>query len=308
MVHFCTVSGRSFPKQIEAYMQYLRCGGPRPDLVYGASGGNVVAYIAMAADYDTSEMHRIAMSIDTNLFLEPRTRFVPNIVGLVYGGFHRPGAKAIDFMRSIIDEGAPHNGEIITLVTNKSTGRAELWSNRSAQTSIANLSDSVKYTNGDVSLITRLCSASAAIPLVVEPVLINGSKYIDGGVTGFSPSAVIRVLPNKCVYFSYEDSYLGMMSIHMNAMRDAEIRRIRDNIRNKGSRFREVDVRACDEVESMRNMSTLLSEASVKNYWALIILSPPAKHELSLYNITANAIQTVMKETAALRLILFFQE
>ena len=68
-IYVCPVSGGAFPLQLGLLAE---CGlaGVRPDIVMGSSGGNVAAYIGLAADWQAATIPTIATQVNTTMFAQ----------------------------------------------------------------------------------------------------------------------------------------------------------------------------------------------------------------------------------------------
>lgn len=177
-----------------------------PDLVMGASGGNVAAYISLAADWYYEGMVRIIENIDSQMFVKSwwpdNLDFIPTWVLTVFTGtLYRAGEGPGNLFKTIFTKTRITETEILTLAFNKSEFTPQIFSNRSQESSnIPELSSRdtilynlrpIEYLDGDISCLSKVCMASAAIPVVTQPQVINGSKYDDGGLSAASPLSLL---------------------------------------------------------------------------------------------------------------------
>lgn len=200
-----------------------------PDLVMGASGGNVAAYIGLAADWYYEGMVRIIENIDSQMFVKSwwpdNLDFIPTWVLTVFTGtLYRAGEGPENLFKTIFTKTRITETEILTLAFNKSKFAPQIFSNRSQETSnIPELSSRdtilynlrpIEYLDGDISCLSKVCMASAAIPVVTQPQIINKCKYDDGGLSAASPLSLlsneVRNIINensKKLHLTYYASY-----------------------------------------------------------------------------------------------------
>lgn len=204
-IYILPISGGGFPVQM-AFLKILYQAtksevkiGITPDIVFSSSGGNVSAYIAMMGDWRDNYITKNIHIINSTLFVESWTPpFFPT--WLVY-----------PLTKSIYRNGDGVKEVFNRVYTKKSIGKTEIWSgvyNMNSQKSVffcnrlkneAQIkcdendsmllydAESPKYLNRDISTIAKVCHASASIPIITEGVIIDGQKYIDGGVGYGSP-------------------------------------------------------------------------------------------------------------------------
>lgn len=145
----------------------LEQAGIRPDIIAGVSAGSVVAAMYSAGLHP----REILESFDNASFNDLTEFTVP------HGGFF-----SLDKFRKFLSDTIPvSNLEDLPMptvvgVTNFDTGLPEA------------------FRKGPVSDIV---AASCSIPIVFQPALLNGSKYVDGGLTHNLPAWAIR---RECKY------------------------------------------------------------------------------------------------------------
>lgn len=196
------VSGGGFVSQIAA-IQHLCESNYVPDVSFASSGGNVAAYLAAAADWKWQKISRIAEDLTQDLFVKPWSgiSFISSIVGYFNGDMYNYGKGVTEFLRNHFTTETVRKYEIWTGAYNKDRHKFRLFCNRSSCDSMFKELDfdheltqtlPPVYTNGDLDIIGKACLASASIPAVVPPQIINDEHYVDGGIFGASPMTVLH--------------------------------------------------------------------------------------------------------------------
>ncbi|UXY14731.1 patatin-like phospholipase family protein [Chitiniphilus purpureus] len=145
-------------------IKMLEASGIKPDFVAGTSAGSVVGALY------TSGMNAFALQEESFGLDEAKIRDV----SLLSGGLVR-GQKLQDYVNQLVRKrpleklGVP----FAAVATELETGRR------------------VVFTRGNTGMAVR---ASSSIPGVFEPVLINGKRYVDGGVVSPVPVDAARQL------------------------------------------------------------------------------------------------------------------
>jgi len=194
------VSGPRFVVQL-GITEHLCEAKIYPTLMLASSGGNVCAHIAAAADWKWPAIERISRQLKPNLFVSPWSGFKPaaQIIGYFNGNIHNRGQGVEDFLRNNYTERTLRKYEIWTGTFNRTQDKARLFCN--LDKSMLNVDDIDKdlsksmdpvYINGDISLLSKSSLASASIPAVVPPQIIDDEEYIDGGVAGASPLIIMQ--------------------------------------------------------------------------------------------------------------------
>lgn len=178
-----------------------------PHLCLGASGGNVAAYVGMAADWYHEGMLRIAENIDKQMFIRSwwpdDLDFIPTWALSVFTGtLYRAGLGPEELLSSAFNKYRIQEVEILTLAFNSSKFMPQIFSNKNSETSfIPEINptdkrlfglDKIEFLKGDIAYISKVCMASAAIPIVTQPQYIDNDKYDDGGLSSASPLSVLQ--------------------------------------------------------------------------------------------------------------------
>ncbi len=194
------VSGCGFPKQL-AILQHLCEAQCVPDITLASSGGNVAAFVAAAAKWTWPGIERISRELSSNLFSSSWANFsaLSYVIGYFKGTIYNHGTGVTDFLHRYFTPETITTYEIWTGTYNKQNQKACLFCNRDQ--SILDLScidhDLTQsmppvFNNGDINKIAYSGIASASIPATVPPQSIDNEDYIDGGIAGASPLAILR--------------------------------------------------------------------------------------------------------------------
>lgn len=192
-VYVLPVSGGMFVNQL-AILCLLADAEIKPDLVMGASGGNVAAYVGLASRWCRNEILSRCHDLSSSLFITPWLRIVPGWMSFpFYGSMYKKGEGSKLFQTWFTRAKAVET-EIWTMAFNTDMFRGQLFCNRSSDESSFKLVKSnvhccahPLYLDGDPRAIYSASYASAAIPLLTEPQIINGDRHVDGGVIFSSP-------------------------------------------------------------------------------------------------------------------------
>lgn len=203
-VLICPVSGGAFPSQL-GLAYNLASLNYKPQISLGSSGGNIAVYTAAAADWQTQGLYRVARDINSKLFLKswwkPPLTFMPSwLMGFFKGSMYDTSSKPYDFFRDIFNKETVSRYEIWTGTTNLDQSKAQLFCNRTLENSALPVKIQTKllsslepqYISNDLDKITQVCMASACIPTLVEPQVIDKQRYVDGGLLYASPLTLMK--------------------------------------------------------------------------------------------------------------------
>lgn len=212
------ISGNLFSFQLGQVIFYLKAVASffTPDLIFGASGGNIVAYVCHANDWSVSSILSSLRFIDSQAFMTswftPLSYFYfKSIFSRGYGFepflnyFYDPCKK------SGISQKLKNGTEILTGVVcnNKKTKKNtyKIFSNKQKNDSnISSLSSStdtfldfkcenIQYLNGNVKEISEIILDSASIPFIIKERCIGdeeeGSYHSDAGTMYSSSFSVL---------------------------------------------------------------------------------------------------------------------
>lgn len=196
------ISGGGFTSQLTV-LQLLSRRDINYDIVLAASGGNIAAYIAMAAEWKEYGIERVARMVKSDMFV---SRWLPTplpstLYGFFRGSLYNTGVGCDPILRELYTKNTIKKTEIWTGTFNSSQSRACFFCNKEAKESILDVKkmnlniiqcmDPI-YTNGCIDTIAKATMASASIPTMVPPIEINGDSYSDGGLYFASPLTVMQ--------------------------------------------------------------------------------------------------------------------
>ena len=194
------VSGGGFVVQL-AILQYICQVKISPDLILASSGGNVAAYIAMAADWKWSGIERISNQLNQELFVRQWSTFgsLSFMFGYFKGDLYKQGIGINKFLSNNITQKEITKYEIWTGTYNKKHQRGRLFCNKSQSILDITCIDQdltqhmkPKFMKGNIKTIAKVSIASASIPAIVPGQVIKGEEYIDGGLSTASPLTVMQ--------------------------------------------------------------------------------------------------------------------
>jgi hypothetical protein len=218
------VSGAKFPAQIALYMELYKI--IEPDLILGSSGGCVASFVYLAADGTPESIERICRSLNNRLLTSnwwnSTLDFLPSsIIGFFKGTIYSKGQGTDELMNKIFSTYNISRIEMLIGTTNRESGMQQIFSNRSKEDSIMrdipfdskmNNSLPIKYAKADINKISKICTASATIPVLFQDEKIDDQYYIDGGTTFTSPltplcDSLDFIGSNKKLHLLYLNSF-----------------------------------------------------------------------------------------------------
>lgn len=324
-IHVLPISGGGFVSQLGVYYmlsQVFRC---KPDVSIGSSGGNIVAYIGMAADWRPERILETAGLINSTLFVQSWTPdFFPTwILFPVTQSVYRSAGGIERFFKTIFTPVSIRRTEIYTGTFNTSNERNTVFCNRTQSDSLLKYepndrsyeksildTDPVVYLEGDLKLISNAVYASASIPYITQGVVIKGDVHIDGGSMYASPLISMTKMieryfesnPDELVQMTYFCSYnmetlfgKGIVKsistlIHSLVLQDRNLAIVlfEKIIKRKSvyKRYHKVD---------MSRLKSLFSPLENRHY--LAILSPHESSEVNVTKFTGNDVKSIVEDT-----------
>lgn len=237
------VSGSGFVNQL-AIFQHLATCDYVPDIAITASGGAVATYLALAAKWRWNTIQRISRTLTSDLFVKPWSNLsiTSFILGYYNGNMFNSGNGSKHCFETWFTKESVQTSEIWTSVYNTSQSKAQLFCNLSNEKSIIDtsyidkeLTNSMNcvYCSGNLPLLAKVTSASAAIPTVVPPVKINGEDYVDGGVAAASGLSILTEpilqyakIHKKALHITYVNS------VDLNCPTNCSSRNLLDNYKS----------------------------------------------------------------------------
>jgi len=197
------ISGGRFVTQLASTITFTTSDGISdnennfiPDIIFAASGGNLVAYITEAARWNSSWIYSVASKISSNMFISKwsSSNFISTLMAYFKSNYYNYGTGVKDIIEEYFTPSSIQEREIWTGTFNKTKGKATAFCNKGQSilnTSIINsyitCSLPVIYNNGNIEAIVRASIASASIPSIVPPQIIDGEEYEDCGIFSASP-------------------------------------------------------------------------------------------------------------------------
>ena len=177
-----------------------------PHLVLGSSGGNISAYIGLAALWSEAGIIRIASQMEKDMFImnwwpEYLDALPSSIIGVFQKSLYRPGYGVKQLFKNNLTIDRVQYTEIWTGTYNVTRSKAQFFCNRREGTTLINNDrfegerilyncEPLTFTNGNLNLIADITIASASIPVLVENKPIENCVYSDGGTAYSSPLSV----------------------------------------------------------------------------------------------------------------------
>ena len=200
------VSGNRFGVQL-AINSELCDIGYRPDITLTGSGGTVTSYITLAGGYVSTGIERVSELISSTILFTPWYRFLGTglnflswIIGYFKGSLYGPSTKVIPLFKELFNKETIEKAEIWTAVTNMKHKKAQIYCNKSKETSVikgeidCNLYNCMPltYLNGDIEKIATIALASASIPSMIPGQVFNNDIIVDTGVLYASPLVAMQ--------------------------------------------------------------------------------------------------------------------
>jgi Predicted esterase of the alpha-beta hydrolase superfamily len=194
------VSGGSFPAQAGVLRDHLN-NEYKPDVMLSTSGGAVISYLLASARFDNEKLTETLGHLNSNLLLRswwPRPlSFMPSwMIGMFRGFIYQTGDGAKRFFNTYCSLDNVNNCEIWTGTYNQSLHKAHFFCNIDSEHSVINprlfkeeaySCMPLTYLNYDLEKLIKAVVASASVPTLVPPQIIDSDYYCDGGVLYASP-------------------------------------------------------------------------------------------------------------------------
>lgn len=194
------ISGSKFVNQIAAILRLSEIKMV-PDVTFSSSGGNVVAYLSSAANWERHKILKLCYTLSSSLFMKKwsYSDAISFIIGFFRGTVYNKGEGAYKWLSEMFDENTIQKDEIWTGTYNKRLQKPCLFTNKSCSKFIdsdcfytgINQCMPLCYTCGNIELIGKSIMASACIPGVVPEEYIGDDPYSDGGVYSASPVVLL---------------------------------------------------------------------------------------------------------------------
>jgi len=233
-----SISGGAFGYQLQAMITCLQAKEKAskelnlnqtyewtPDINMGTSGGNVATYMAMSGNYTVGGINRVVQMMNSRMFSRswaPKgLDFLPTwIFAVIEGSIYKPGYGPEKLLEAFSDSKSIQLTETWTGTYNKTQERTVLFCNKKLTDSyISGVTYDpftfktlpLRYMEGNFELISKVVTASASVPLLFEPVIIEEEEYVDGGVSYASPitplqEEIFKIMKGITTPMAYEVS------------------------------------------------------------------------------------------------------
>jgi len=321
------VSGGCFVSQL--YMVSIFCRLHYiPDVVLSSSGGNVVAYLATAAEWNFYKLCFISKYLNKNFFNTCWNNIMTFsiIIGYFQGTLFDKGKGVREFFERNFTQNLIQKQEIWTEAYNKTKNKTRLFCNRNANDTILKVtSKAVRihnmippyFADGDVEKIANYSIASASIPTIVPPQEINNEMYVDGGVSSPSPfhlleESILRKIQETndslhMIYVNIEDLESNKLQGNNNGNLIHTYRNLVEDILNNQKikdRTMVVHVLKILTKDNITGLSFSFSEENIKKYlkviefidFSFLEVFPKKKICVDLFNFSKEEIEEKIKE------------
>lgn len=202
------VSGQALSVQAGMLLRLME-GGYSPRILLGASGGAIIAALALACEWDSVKMRKfLTTPRETDIV---RKHMMSYLQAFFDSSFFLRGAGLLNLVADIVNVPWERftGKELIFCAFNSTKSETELFSTSTSSASILNgqcgplrlfgVSCSVHFI-GDIpaekrnETLMNALLATSSVPLVLPPVEWNGSYYLDGGVAFSSPLSPISAI------------------------------------------------------------------------------------------------------------------
>jgi predicted acylesterase/phospholipase RssA len=202
------VSGQALSVQAGMLLRLME-GGYAPKTLLGASGGAIIAALALATEWDAAKMRKfLTTPRETDIV---KKHMMSYIQAFFDSSFFLRGPGLLNLVADIVNVPWERftQRELIFCAFNSTKSETELFSTSTSAASILNgqcgplrlfgVSCSVHFI-GDLPAEKRnqtlniALLATSSVPLVLPPVEWNGSYYLDGGVAFSSPLSPISAI------------------------------------------------------------------------------------------------------------------
>jgi hypothetical protein len=236
------ISGGNFPSQI-AMLRLLLEVDIKSNLYLATSGGNVATYLVHAAHWDVKNIEIVLKELQCNMFSRSWSSFfITNFfMSYFYGSLYKNGKGCDKLLKTFLTEEMMIEKEIWTGVYSEKKKSSQLFCNISKEDSILhtdNVDSNIyqltenKYLNGNIDIISQVVNASASIPSVVNPQLVENDLYVDGGMGNASPFIVLQDAIYKLALRTKSLHLYYLNSCNLNFVENKDVYNFIQNIQN----------------------------------------------------------------------------
>ncbi len=208
---FSTISGGYFVSQT-AILASVLSATSQIDAYFGNSGGAIANLIALKWSGTSESMERVLYSIDKDMFVKPwvsdnmpLSKVLSPIVSLFTSSFYKDSKGPKEIMEVFYTKEELRKAEMWIgkfdinanfnhLLCSKQSGQSIFNTQLSQTYNTKYLEDmtgsfNVEYANGNIDTLSQTLNATSAIPGYKPPIDINGTPFVDGGVSSPSPGS-----------------------------------------------------------------------------------------------------------------------
>lgn len=215
LVFVCPISGGFFPSQVAIY-KHMCNYGVIPEVALSSSGGTIATYVAIASDFNPFKIMLVCEDITPSTLM---TNWLPKplpseVFGFFIGSIFNSSSEGPKLLEKYINVINLEKVEVWTGTYNQSKSKTRLFCNKSEGKTIIN-PDIFDYTvyqmmepgygDLDIEKISKFVMASASIPSLVAPQIIDNDKYVDGGINYASPLSPMNNMFDEninCIYIN----------------------------------------------------------------------------------------------------------
>lgn len=215
------ISGPLFAAQQASLWKLTSCQY-KPQICFVGSGGGVATFVAIAAFWNASKIFAVSSALSTSCFISDwmssQVKVIPPAMGsIVHGSLYKSTNEGVNVLKEHLSQHTIQDVEVWIAAINEKTGCVLLSCNRTRENALikgrklnAQLFEyeSLVYLGGDMEEIAKAILASACIPVLVEPIVIRGHKYVDCGVkygSSFTPMfrEILEISRKQGVHMTY---------------------------------------------------------------------------------------------------------
>lgn len=197
------ISGPLFAAQVAGLWKLTECGY-KPELCFVGSGGGVATFLGVSAYWNPSKLFAVASTLNTECFVSEWTssgvKILPSaLASLIHGTAYKSTTKGTEILNNYLSQNTSQGTEIWIAAINEKTGKVLLSCNKKREDCLIQGErlntqlfeyEGLAYLGGDLEEISKALLASACIPVLVQPICIDGHNYVDCGVkygSSFTP-------------------------------------------------------------------------------------------------------------------------
>ena len=215
---FSTISGGYFVSQTAILATILPAIDNKVDAFFGNSGGAIANLIALKYSGTSESMEKVLYSIDKDILVKPwvsdnmpLSKVLSPFVSLFTNSFYKDSKGPEELMKIFFTKEELKKSEMWigkfdisanfnTLLCSKKKGGSIFNTQLDQAFQTTYFEDmtgtfNIEYANGDIKTLADTLNATSSIPGYKPPIDINGTLFVDGGVSSPSPgSAFANIL------------------------------------------------------------------------------------------------------------------